>query len=561
MNADQPFFWMDGVLATGLMEITSDAKRLDQGGFWAVVITFEGIATFAHFAEFRRGVAFPELPLWSPLESTWGSSMGSESYQDYVSEIREEIAGGVVYQVNACRTLSTPAPEISLASLFAEILKSNPAPYATFLRLPDIEIASASPELFLKRSGSFIKTSPIKGTQSLQVVEEFGDKDKSENIMIVDLMRNDFGKICEAGSVRVGELLRVEEHPGIRHLVSDIHGNLREEISWPEIFNAISPPGSVSGAPKSSALKIITTHEPIERGSYCGTLGWVEGQEALLNVAIRTFWREKGTLHFGTGAGITWGSNPRDEWRETELKADRLLSIAGGCDTDGWQFGEGIFETILIEEGRPLLIEQHVARAEASGRSLGIVVPDQKFILNAIEPSLTQTRQRLRLSFGSTFTFSLHDYVESESELRVAVLEGCVEAGIGAHKKFPYRRNLELIQRAAGMGFDEVLLVDADGVVGEGATCNYIFNVDGQWVTPELKSGVLPGIIRGLALENGLAVEATIVSSDLNRVLSMVAISSLRIATSVSYLNEKKLEVGGQNQSLAQKLNDLARSH
>jgi para-aminobenzoate synthetase/4-amino-4-deoxychorismate lyase len=111
------------------------------------------------------------------------------------------------------------------------------------------------------------------------------------------------------------------------------------------------------------------------------------------------------------------------------------------------------------------------------------------------------------------------------------------------------------------MGFDEVLLVDADGVVGEGATCNYIFNVDGQWVTPELKSGVLPGIIRGLALENGLAVEATIVSSDLNRVLSMVAISSLRIATSVSYLNEKKLEVGGQNQSLAQKLNDLARSH
>jgi para-aminobenzoate synthetase component 1 len=188
-------------------------------------------------------------------------------------------------------------------------------------------IASASPELFLSRSESIVKTSPIKGTQPANALK-FGAKDQAENVMIVDLMRNDFGRICKSGTVEVPRLLSSEEHPGLQHLVSDVQGELLNEISWSQIFTALSPPGSVSGAPKSSAVQVISTNE-IDRGPYCGALGWVEGDQAVLSVAIRTFWKDAG-INFGTGAGITWGSDATAEWEETQLKARRLISIAGG---------------------------------------------------------------------------------------------------------------------------------------------------------------------------------------------------------------------------------------
>jgi para-aminobenzoate synthetase component 1 len=182
----------------------------------------------------------------------------------------------------------------------------------------------------LRRSGDQLITSPIKGTQELRE-QGFGKKDQSENVMIVDLMRNDLGQICQPGSVEVAELLRSEEHPGLRHLVSDVVGTLKKDLSWSEILNSLLPAGSISGAPKSSALKVISQHEPVPRGPYCGILGWIKGDSAELSVAIRTFWNSKdGQLRFGTGAGITWGSEPKAEWEETQLKARKLISIAGG---------------------------------------------------------------------------------------------------------------------------------------------------------------------------------------------------------------------------------------
>jgi para-aminobenzoate synthetase component 1 len=148
--------------------------------------------------------------------------------------------------------------------------------------------------------------------------------------MIVDLMRNDLGRICDPGSIEVTELFRNEKHPGITHLVSDVQGTLRDGVSWKEILAATMPPGSVSGAPKSAALSIIQEHEG-RRGPYCGTLGWIQGDRAELSVAIRTFWTTgDGVIRFGTGAGITWGSDPAAEWEETQLKARHLMSIAGG---------------------------------------------------------------------------------------------------------------------------------------------------------------------------------------------------------------------------------------
>jgi len=318
-------FWMGGRLATDLVELSHDPACLSDGGFWAVSTTFENQFTAAKFATVVEA-PFPTTP-WNPLQGIWSSSLEKDQYVGYVERIRSAIAGGWVYQVNACRRLTHTDDGQSLRGLFSEILKNNPAPWASYLEIPGAMIASASPELFLSRSESIVKTSPIKGTQPANA-QKFGAKDQAENVMIVDLMRNDFGRICKSGTVEVPRLLSSEEHPGLQHLVSDIQGELLDDIPWSQIIIALSPPGSVSGAPKSSAVQVISANE-IDRGPYCGALGWVEGNQAVLSVAIRTFWKDSG-LNFGTGAGITWGSDATAEWEETQLKARRLISIAGG---------------------------------------------------------------------------------------------------------------------------------------------------------------------------------------------------------------------------------------
>lgn len=330
MNLRDDSFWMSGRYARSLIEVSDDLSRLDDGNFWAVSVSFEGKVRLARFRQVMNA-SFPFAATGSPAVSgQWKSSLDEGSYCNYVYNIKEAIESGWVYQVNACRVLTADYFGDELASLFGQILNFNPAPYAAFLSLPELMIASASPELFLSRNGDKVVTSPIKGTQKLEE-RAFGDKDQSENIMIVDLMRNDLGQICSDGSVDATNLLRSEDHPGLRHLVSDVAGELKPGITWKEIFSALLPAGSISGAPKSSALQVISENEPFERGPYCGILGWIQGDRAELSVAIRTFWSLRDSkLHFGTGAGITWGSDPISEWEETQLKARKLISIAGG---------------------------------------------------------------------------------------------------------------------------------------------------------------------------------------------------------------------------------------
>lgn len=320
---------MDGRLATDLQEISDDLAALDRGGFWALSTTFEGHIVAARFATVVEA-DFPKVKdSWRKLSGAWSSSHSQNEYIDSVKEIQREIAQGWVYQVNACRILSNSCDQ-DLTSLFSELVKGNPAPYASFLSLPDLQIASASPELFLKRDGAHVISSPIKGTQALDVPSEFGDKDRAENVMIVDLIRNDLSRVCKAGSVEVPRLLAREVHPGLAHLVSDVSGELIAGTTWSEIGAAVLPPGSVSGAPKSAALSTIAKLERA-RGPYCGALGWVESDCALLSVAIRTFWRkDTDEIFFGTGAGITYSSQPEAEWEETQLKARTLIAIAGG---------------------------------------------------------------------------------------------------------------------------------------------------------------------------------------------------------------------------------------
>lgn len=323
-------FWMGDRHAWKLLKYTDDPSHLDDGGFWAVLITFEGQYHFAKFKKVERA-PFPESP-WTVLERPWRTSLPELDYMSYVHAIREEISQGSVYQVNACRELShvIDPKKHRLAGLFARMQYANPAPFASYLKIPGFEIASASPERFLTRSGGTLVTSPIKGTIRWNE-DDFGEKDKAENLMIVDLMRNDLSRIAAEGSVEVSELFRREKHPGLTHLVSDVKCEIKPGTTWSEILAATIPPGSVSGAPKSAALSIISKYEPAPRGPYCGALGWIEGDRAELAVAIRTFWNTGDEwLRFGTGAGITWGSSPAQEWEETQLKARNLISIAGG---------------------------------------------------------------------------------------------------------------------------------------------------------------------------------------------------------------------------------------
>ena len=326
-----PLAVVGGRLLTGLRDVTSDLSALDSSGMWTVVITFEGVAICARFDRVRRARPWPG-PAWvGPPASEWRSSLDRDQFMAGVSVIRNAISRGDVYQVNLCRVLSAPLPRgADVASLGARLAAGNPAPYSAVVRLPKqgVQVASASPERFLARRGDAVESRPIKGTAAMP--DGFKDKDRAENVMIVDLVRNDLGRVCETGSVSVDALCAVEAHPGLHHLVSTVSGRLRAGAGWPELIAATFPPGSVTGAPKQAALDVITELEPEPRGPYCGAVGWVDADRRAgdLNVAIRTFWAADGRLHFGTGGGITWGSTAESEWAETELKAHRLLSLA-----------------------------------------------------------------------------------------------------------------------------------------------------------------------------------------------------------------------------------------
>jgi len=321
------------MVASGLADVTEDLSALDSKGWWAVVLPFHGSPLCARF-ERRRPIGSwprPATPWLGPDPDSWISSLEREMFARHVCSIRESIAAGDVYQVNLTRRLSAPiAPDASIVALGAALAAGNPAPFAAVIDLPEhgVHIASASPELFLSLNGSRLRSSPIKGTTSPGV--PFTEKDVAENVMIVDLVRNDFGRICNPGSVSVPTLLAEEEHPGLTHLVSTVEGDLRPDIGWTEILEATFPAGSVTGAPKIAAMNHIGMLEPIARDMYCGAIGWVDADRHIgeLNVAIRTFWIENDMLHFGTGGAITWDSTPEDEWEETELKARRLVAIA-----------------------------------------------------------------------------------------------------------------------------------------------------------------------------------------------------------------------------------------
>ena len=330
-----PLAVVGGRLATDLADVTDDLAALDGTGFWVVVLPYDSAPVLARFRNVRPLTrSWPGRPWVGPDPTAWRSSLDRSGVESGVRAIRDSIAAGDVYQVNLTRRLSAPLPDdADVAALGAVLETGNPAPFAAVVRLPrhGVHVASASPERFLRRDGAVVTSQPIKGTAALP--DGFLTKDRAENVMIVDLVRNDLGRVCETGSISVPALCAVESHPGLHHLVSTVEGRLRPDAGWPELLDAGFPPGSVTGAPKLAAMAAIERLEPVPRGVYCGAIGWVDAdaRRGDLNVAIRTFWFDDGELHLGTGGGITWQSDPGGEWEETELKARRLLAVASGA--------------------------------------------------------------------------------------------------------------------------------------------------------------------------------------------------------------------------------------
>jgi para-aminobenzoate synthetase component I len=333
-------------------ELFGALREVEAGGFWAGFIAYdagraiERIATrstddlalpdlaFVRFDDVRRVTDLPVLPELDVVLGDGESSLSPVEHELLVGRIQHLLADGECYQVNLTRRLTYPVAPDPLA-LFGAIVCANPAPHAmvcTFgAALPGLAVVSASPECFLHVDGRDVETRPIKGTARDESALVASSKDRAENVMIVDLARNDLGRVCEFGSVHVPSLFTVERHPGLAHLVSTVRGRLRPDVGLGDLVHATFPPASVTGAPKPRVLQAIEELEPVRRGVYCGAVGWIDADRGRteLAVAIRTFTIAGGKTYLGLGGGIVADSCARAEWAETELKGTRLLRAAG----------------------------------------------------------------------------------------------------------------------------------------------------------------------------------------------------------------------------------------
>jgi para-aminobenzoate synthetase component 1 len=267
------------------------------------------------------------------------SSLTRDEYTAGVERILEHIRAGDCYQVNLTRTLEWDTAPDPLA-LFGALTVRGPAPHATLLRVPlasgTAVVGSASPERFLSWTGTAVETRPIKGTAVAADTLAHSAKDRAENVMIVDLARNDLGRVCRTGSIHVPALCATERHPGLAHLVSTVRGERRDDVGLGALLRATFPAASITGAPKPRVMQIIEDLEPVRRSVYCGAVGWIDTarDEGDLAVAIRTFTVAHNRTTLGVGGGIVADSDPDREWDETCLKARRLLRATGASEPD-----------------------------------------------------------------------------------------------------------------------------------------------------------------------------------------------------------------------------------
>jgi len=466
------------------------------------------------------------------------ASVGEGEFHAAIAAIHEAIRHGETYQVNHTYRLSGRAHGTP-AGLFRRLRARQPVAYGAFIALPPsadadapTHVLSLSPELFLKHEAGRVTARPMKGTASrLRCPESDSEaaralqqdvKNRAENLMIVDLLRNDLGRIAQIGSVKVPALFAVEPYTTVFQMTSTVQAQLRPGIDMPALLRATFPCGSITGAPKHHTMDLISRFEVTPRGLYCGAIGWVDAPQPgaaysslgdfCLSVAIRTLTlgavdAATGTraLRLGVGAGIVQDSVAADEFEECRLKARFLTGLDPGCQ---------LFETMRAErdaQGLAVLPRRaaHLARVAASARALGWaadVTVAGRLLDERLAALAGEGPWRLRLALRADGEWALTDALlpplpapKGPVGLLLAA-EPLPPQPLGGHKSTLRAAYDAGIRQAEGVGAFDTLFCSADGRLVEGGRSTLYLKLDGQWCTPPLADGALPGVVRAAAL-------------------------------------------------------------
>jgi para-aminobenzoate synthetase component 1 len=540
------------------------------------------------------------------------SNFSPEGYEAAVGKIIDYIAAGDAYQVNLSQRFDMPFRGDGYA-LFRTFYKKNPAPFFAYLNAGDHQIISTSPERFLLRAGNRVETRPIKGTRprgdtperdrAMRDALTGSAKDDAELSMIVDLLRNDLGKACTPGSVRVSEHKRLEAYQNVYHLVSIVEGVLEPEKGSVDLLEACFPGGSITGCPKVRAMEIIDELESCRRHVYCGSIGYVSFHDTMdLSIAIRTAILVNDTLRFSVGGGVVYDSRPRAEYEETLHKGRTLMAAYTDSRSDtappmvwhngrllpldeasvpvsdqGMQYGFGFFETIRADSGRVPLIAEHLERFHRTWQAL---MPDdppdvtwEAVFAQVLEANDLQDRCaaikllatrgcRSAPPWDHALVVTARPYVHRLHALNIGgLLLGTYphprQSPLAGHKTLNYLYYLLAGQWAQQNGFHEALILNPDGTVSETNTANVLIVIGREIIRP-LSPAVLPGVMAEAACRRldqwGYTINRRAVRPEMLHAADQVlATNALMGAVPVAALDRSPLPSGDH---LWQRLND-----
>lgn len=499
------------------------------------------LAWFGVFADVVE-VASPDAD--SPSASPVGSierAGGSEWYRTSVGSIRRGIERGDVYQVNLTDRFVAAAPEHP-GDLYAAMARAQRGSYNAFVRHGDTVVMSASPELFLHWEGDVLSSSPMKGTRprgldaeaDARAVDDLvnSEKDRAENVMIVDLIRNDMSRVAVTGTVEVPELFAIERYETVWQMTSTVRCTTRPTTTLVDVLRAMFPCGSVTGAPKVAAMEMIAALETEPRGVYCGAVGFLappgRGPRAVFSVAIRTAVADlaSGRMTYGAGGGITYDSDPAAEDAEAEAKTAVLRRPRPAF---------AVFETMRAVDGRVLRRERHLARLAATVAYFGFA-GDLTAVERVLDDALADHAdgaQRVRLEWrrdGSTEVAVVPvGGTPSVVTLGVSAQGALSSSDVFGRHKTTWREAYDVVRREWGESVDDVVMVNERGEACETTIASLLFRRPGssRWCTPPLTSGGLDGVGRRALLDSGQVDEGVVLASELAD-CELAVVSSLR---------------------------------
>lgn len=480
-------------------------------------------------------------------------AMDQYVYREQIEKIKAYIRQGDTYQVNFTSRIEMPAP-LNAPAAFASLLRQQPVAYSAFLNIAGHRILSLSPELFFRTGQGRITTRPMKGTmpRGLDLEEDRqaavrlqnDEKNRSEHVMIVDLLRNDLGRICEMGSVEVEDLFSVEHYATLLQMTSTVSGQLRAGLPWYDIFKAMFPSGSITGAPKIRTMQIIHELEDAPRGIYTGSIGYIapDGSSAF-NVAIRTLHLNSGKASMGVGGGIVADSLPDEEYRECLLKAAFLTHPRSEFQ---------LIETMLWNGGFRLLA-MHMDRLESSAAYFDFTfdraatVSQLNEYANVLEAEkLYRVRLLLDTDGRVVIRHAEHHRSDSQAGLIRIASHHTSSTDVFLRHKTTCREQYDLeYAECRGDGFDEVIFLNERGEVTEGAISNIFIRRAGKLLTPPLSSGVLPGVFRRHLLETEAAAEEAVLTP-----MDLQAADAIYICNSLRGLREVTLRTAPDSSEL-----------